>query len=126
MAWRHTKGLPYVTAPLLYEDNLYVIRNGGILSTFDPATGRPLREERLKNAVGEYYAQPVAGEGKIYFISKDGKVSVIRAGRSWEMVSSGDLDETVIASPAIAGSRIYVRSEETLYCFGAKNARDGE
>ena len=44
------------------------VRNGGILSTFDPETGKLLREERLKEALGEYYASPVAGDGKVYFI----------------------------------------------------------
>ncbi len=50
---------------------------------------------------------------------------MIRAGRNWELISSGDLAESVIATPAIAGSRIYVRTEETLYCFGAKTAPGG-
>jgi outer membrane protein assembly factor BamB len=117
--WRHGKGLPYVTAPVLYEGVLYVIRNGGILSTFDPETGQLQREERLKDGTGDYYAQPVAGDGKIYFINHDGKASVIRAGAKWEMLSSGDLDEAVIATPAIAAGRIFVRTKGTLYCFGA-------
>lgn len=123
--WRHTKGLPYVTAPLLYKKVLYVIRDGGILSTFDPDTGKVLREERLKDGIGEYYAQPVAGDDKIYFINKEGKVSVIKAGAKWELLSSGDLDEQVIATPAIAGGRMYVRTEGTLYCFGEKANGNG-
>jgi outer membrane protein assembly factor BamB len=118
--WRHTKGLPYVTAPLLYENVLYVVRNGGILSTFEPGTGKLLREERLKDALGEYYASPVAGDGKVYFINKDGKATTIKAGAAWEVLSSGDLAEQVIATPAIAEGRIYVRTEGTLYSFGVK------
>jgi outer membrane protein assembly factor BamB len=122
VGWRHRKGLPYVTGPLLYNNILYVIRDGGILSTFNPDTGQLLREARLKDALGEYYASPVAGDGKVYFVNKDGKVSVIRAGANWEMLSTGDLDEQVIATPAIAGSRIYIRTEDNLYCFGVKDA----
>jgi outer membrane protein assembly factor BamB len=118
VGWRHTKGLPYLTAPLLYDNVLYVIRDGGIVSTFDPETGKVLREERLKDAIGEYWSQPVAGEGKIYFVSKEGKATVIRAGADWEKLSTGDLDEQVIATPAIAGGRIYIRTEGMLYCFG--------
>lgn len=121
VVWHHTKGAPYVTAPLLYEGVLYVVRNGGILSTFDPQTGKLLREERLKNAIGDYYASPVAADGRIYFASKDGKITVIRAGRDWEVVSSGNLDEQVIATPAIAGGRIYVRTDQSLYCFSASS-----
>ena len=126
VAWRYSKGLPYVTAPLLYENVLYVIRNGGILSTIDPLTGKLLQESRLKDAIGEYYAQPVAGDGKIYFVSKDGKVTVIQSGAAWRQLSSADLQEQVIATPAIAGSRLYIRTEGTLYCFTAAPQRAGD
>ena len=124
VVWRYTKGLPYVTAPLLYHNILYVIRNGGILAAIDPESGKLLREARLNDAIGEYYAQPVAGDDKIYVVNKDGKVTVIRPGVPWQQLSSGDLDEQVIATPAIAGDRIYVRTERTLYCFALKQPRD--
>jgi outer membrane protein assembly factor BamB len=116
--WRYTKGMPYVTAPLLYLDVLYIIRDGGILASFHPETGQLLREERLKEAIGDYYASPVAGDGKIYFVNKEGKISVITAGRDWKLLYSADLQEQVIATPAIAGGRIYIRSESGLYAFG--------
>ena len=122
IAWRYTNGLPYVTAPVLYDGVLYVIRSGGILATFNPETGQLMGEARLKDGIGDYYAQPVAGDGKVYFINHDGRVSVIRAGEKWEMLSTGDLDEAVIATPAIAASRIYVRTDGTLYCFGVKES----
>jgi outer membrane protein assembly factor BamB len=121
VGWRYAKGLPYLTGPLLYNEILYVIRGGGILATFNPETGELLRQERLKDAIGDYYASPVAGDSKIYFVNKEGKVTVIRAGANWEILSSGDLDEPVIAAPAIADSRIYIRTEGTLYCFGSKS-----
>lgn len=120
VGWRYAKSMPYVTAPLLYENVLYVVRNGGILATFDPESGKLLGEARLKNAIGDYYASPVAGDGKIYFVNQDGKVTVLRAGASWTELSSGDLAEQVIATPAIADGRIYIRTAETLYCFGGK------
>ncbi|HLY20289.1 MAG TPA: PQQ-binding-like beta-propeller repeat protein, partial [Bryobacteraceae bacterium] len=116
--WRHTKGMPYVQAALLYQGVLYVVRTGGIVTVFDPETGKVLREARLKDALGEYYAQPVAGDGKVYFVSEEGKISVIKAGADWEMLSSGDVEGSVIATPAIADSRIYLRTDENLYCFG--------
>jgi hypothetical protein len=120
VGWRYTKGVPYVLAPVIYGHVLYSIRGGGILTTIDPETGQQLREERLKDALGDYYAQPVAGDGKLYFISQEGKATVVRAGKDWERISSGDFKEQVIATPAIANSRIYVRTEEMLYCFGTK------
>ncbi|MBC7926775.1 MAG: PQQ-binding-like beta-propeller repeat protein [Bryobacteraceae bacterium] len=116
--WRHTKGVPYVTAPLLFRDVLWLVRNGGIVSTLDPATGKVLKESRLKDAIGEYYAQPVAAEDRIYFVSKDGKVTVTTAKAEWEILSSGDLAEDVIATPAIADSKVYIRTDKSLWCFG--------
>lgn len=120
--WRHTKGLPYVTAPLLYKGILYVVRDGGILATFDPATGKLLREERLKEALGPYYASPVAADGKIWFVNLEGKVSVVRAGADWEVIASADLGEQVIATPAISNGCLYLRTDKSLYCFGSKPA----
>ena len=63
--------LPYVTGALLYENVLYVISSGGILTTFYPDTGEVIRKERLKDGIGDYYASPIAG---------DGKTTVLRAG----------------------------------------------
>lgn len=120
--WRYKRGLPYVTAPLLYQGVLYVVRNGGILATFDPESGRQFGEQRLKDAIDDYYAQPVAGDGKVYFVSKEGKISVIRAGEKWELLSSSDLEEQVIATPAIVDGRIYLRTAGTLYCFAVPAA----
>ncbi|HYP12478.1 MAG TPA: PQQ-binding-like beta-propeller repeat protein [Bryobacteraceae bacterium] len=123
IVWRHTKGLPYVTAPLVYQGIMYIVRDGGILSAFDPETGKVLHEGRLKDAIGAYYASPVAADGKIYFVSKEGKLTVIKPGAPWEVLASADLAEQVIATPAIAGDRIYVRTEGYLYAFGAAGAR---
>lgn len=119
IGWRQMKSLPYVTAPLLLGDTLYVVRNGGILATYKAETGDVIKQERLKDAPGEYYASPVFADGKIYFASKDGKVTVIKPGAdgSWETLASADLDEQIIASPAIADNRIYIRTDQTLYSF---------
>src|SRR5699024_1259967 len=77
--WRYEKSLPDVPGVLLYRDVLYLIRNGGILQTVDPATGKALRQGRLPHAMDEYYASPVAGDGKVYLISRNGSVSVLQA-----------------------------------------------
>lgn len=118
IGWRHTKGLPYVTAALLYNNVLYVIRDGGILTTLDPVTGKVTREDRVKEAIGQYYASPVAADGKVFLVNKDGKASVLHAGADWKVLSTGDFGEQVIATPAIANSRVFLRTESALYCFG--------
>ncbi len=118
--WRFIKGMPSLAGALLYQGVLYVVRSG-IVTTFDPASGKLLRQERLMDAVGDYYASPVAGDGKIYLASLDGKVTVLKAGTDWKVLSTADLDEQLIATPAIADSRIYIRTAGKLLCFAAKN-----
>lgn len=108
-----------LTGALLYQNMLYIIRSG-IVSTFDPETGRLLRQERIKNAVGDYYASPVAADDKIYLANPEGKVTVLKAGSDAQILSTGDLGEQVIATPAIAGGRVYFRTEGTLFCFGIR------
>ena len=48
------------------------------------------------------------------------KVTIVKPGAEWEQLSTADLDEQVIATPAIAGDRLFVRTDGTLYCFGGK------
>jgi outer membrane protein assembly factor BamB len=73
----------------------------------------------VKDALGEYYASPVAGDGKIYLASLEGKVTVLKAGADWEVLSTGDLGEAVVATPAIADRRVFIRTEGRLYAFGS-------
>jgi hypothetical protein len=56
--WRFKKNLPYIPAPLIYQDVYYMVRTGGIVTSLDPATGRLLKEGRSRDAIGQYYASP--------------------------------------------------------------------
>jgi outer membrane protein assembly factor BamB len=119
VVWRYTKGTQTIAGALLYQNILYLIKDG-IVSTFEPESGKLLRQERVKNALGSYYASPVAADGKIYLVNLEGKVTVLKAGADWQILSTGDLGEQVSATPAIADSCIYFRTDETLFCFVAK------
>ena len=116
--WRYDKSLPDVAGVLNYRDVLYLIRNGGILQTLEAPTGKMIRQGRLPQAVDEYYASPVAGDGKVYMISLNGNVTVLEAGGNWGIASSADFGEEVFATPAIADGRIWVRTATALYAFG--------
>ena len=85
--WRTRKNLPYIPAPLLYGDVLYLVKTGGIITSLDPATGKLLKEGRSREALGEYYASPVAADGKIYLANVDGKITVLKAGREWDVLT---------------------------------------
>lgn len=115
--WRYQKSLPDVPGVLLYRKTLYLIRNGGILQTLDPSNGKMLKQGRLPHALDEYYASPVAGDGKIYMISRNGNATVLEAGAEWSILSEGEFGEEVFATPAIADGHIWVRTATSLYDF---------
>jgi len=114
--WRYDKSLPDVPGILLYRGVLFLVRNGGIVQTLDPATGKLLKQGRLP-ALDDYYASPVAGDGKVYMISRNGKVSVLEGGGEWKASLAGDMGEEVFATPAIADGHIWVRTTTALYDF---------
>ncbi|MEZ5403727.1 MAG: PQQ-binding-like beta-propeller repeat protein [Bryobacteraceae bacterium] len=117
--WKFAKSIPYVTSAVLHGGVVYYVRDGGIFSAIEAATGKVLKQGRLGEAAAEFYASPVVGGDLIYLADKDGKVAVVKAaGADWEVLATNDLDEQIIATPAIANNRIYLRTEATLYCFG--------
>ena len=68
-------------------------------------------------ALGDYYASPVAADGKLFTVSEEGKLTVLKAGGQWEILSVNDLGEPAHATPAIADGKLYVRTHKALYCF---------
>ena len=96
-----------------------MVKDGGIVTKVEAATGHLLQEERVP-AVGNYFASPVAGDGKVYFCSEPGTVSVVAAEKDWRVISSRDFHEKIYATPALQGNRLYLRTEEALYCFQGK------
>ena len=115
--WDLKKSLPDVPSPLIADGVLYLVRNGGILTTVDPQTGQVFKRGRLKEAIDTFYSSPVAGDGKVYAASEKGKVVVVQAGQQWEVLATHDLGEEIYATPALADGRLYLRTMEALYCF---------
>jgi outer membrane protein assembly factor BamB len=116
--WRYEKSfIGVVPSPLLYQDVLYIVKNGGILTSFDPRTGKVLKAGRLRDAIESYFASPVAASGRIYFVSEAGKLVVVEGGREWKVLSVHPLDEETYATPALSGGRIFVRTAAHLYSF---------
>jgi outer membrane protein assembly factor BamB len=117
--WRYKKSFSAMITPLVYRDVLYLLKHGGILTTLDPRTGDVLKSGRTEGAIDEYFASPVAADGKVFLLSHSGKLTTLKAGPQWEVLAVGDLDEISEATPAIADGRIYVRTHKALYGFGA-------
>ena len=115
--WRAEKSVPYFASPVIYKGVLFTVRTGGILSSYDPATGKIHKQGRIPDAAADYWASPVAGGGRLFFANTDGKVSVMTAAAQWDAVSSVELGEPVHASPALADGRLIVRGAKHLFCF---------
>ena len=117
-SWRFKKNLSFIPAPLIYRDVYYMVRDGGIITSLNPATGELLKQGRSPGALGEYYASPVAADGKLFLSSGEGKISVLKAAAEWEVLQVNDIGEEIHATPALSDGRIYVRTHSSLYCFG--------
>lgn len=115
--WTLKRNLPYVPSPLLYRGVIYLVKEGGIITSLDAATGSIHKQGRAPDAPGEYYASPVAADGKIYLLSEAGKATVLKAGPQWEVLSVNDLGEECTATPAMSDGRIFVRTRSALRMY---------
>lgn len=120
VAWRYTRGLPYVPSSLLYRGNFYMARDGGMVTCLDAKTGEARYEQERIGAGGSYYPSPIAADGRIYICSNDGKFTVFRAGENPEVLARAELGERCTTTAAMTGNRLYVRSVNYLWCFGEK------
>jgi outer membrane protein assembly factor BamB len=118
--WRTEKKLADASTPLLYEGVLYLVRNGGVLSSLDSGTGRILRQEHLAEMERAVFASPVAAEGKVYVVNESGRIAVIRAGGEWRVLAVNDVREKCYATPALVQGIILIRSEHSLWAFQQK------
>jgi outer membrane protein assembly factor BamB len=119
--WRFEKFVPFVASPLFYQGRIYTVKDGGILTCLDAKTGQQHKSARVMGT-GNYYASPVAGDGKIYLLSQRGTLSVVSAEPQWQVIHSAEFGEETYATPALLDGRIYLRTSGHLYCFGQEAA----
>ena len=117
--WEVKTGAPYVSSLLYYQGVIYIASESGVGTAVDAADGKTLWKERLG---GVFTASPVAGDGKVYLLNEEGEAFVLQAGREFKVLSSNKLEERTLASPAIAGSQIFIRGDDHLFCIGSQPA----
>ncbi len=115
LAWEERKAFPYVPCPLVLGDHLYTVNDQGIASCHVLKTGEKVWSERLGSPVT---ASPLLVDGKIYAIGEDGQVYVYEAAPKFKLLGKSGIDENVMASPAVADSRLYIRGKTHLFCIG--------
>jgi len=118
LAWRLDKTVPDVLTPLLYRGRLYVADDARrVAACLDARTGKKLWENSL-GMKGVLRASFTAGDGKIYVISQNGEVAVLAAGDQFKVLSRIEMGERpCLASIAIAGGRLFIRTAKGLYCI---------
>ena len=113
VAWKATdQPLPIMSSPVLAGKELYSVSDRGVALCFDALTGKEVWRCRLR---GEHLASPTLAAGRLYFCARDGKTTVLKAGRQLETLAESKLDAVVTASPAIVGDAIFLRSDTHLY-----------
>ncbi len=125
IAWRHDEDTPYVPSPLLYANGLYFLKsNSAILTRLDAASGKRDFMERLEG-LQNVYASPVAADGRVYVVGRDGTTAVLGAGPTLEVLAVNLLDDEIDASPALVGADIYLRGHRYLYRIGTRGHAAG-
>jgi outer membrane protein assembly factor BamB len=117
MVWRAPGGGSYAASLVYYDGLLYFTNDVGVLTCADAKTGARVWQMRLD---GVFFASPVAADGKIYFVSQTGETIVVKAGRVPAILARNDLGERLVASPAIAGGQIFLRSDGMLFAVGKR------
>ena len=118
IAWHQPTAGPYNPSPLLYGDYLYVLFDFGFLSCHDARTGRPVYDkQRVRTDPTSFTASPWAANGKIFALSEDGDTFVFASGPDFKVLHKNSLDEMCMATPAMVGDRLLIRTLTKLYCL---------
>jgi outer membrane protein assembly factor BamB len=105
-----------LSSPLFYNNRLYVVKAGGLSSCYDARDGKVLWERTRLGNFGDYYASPIAADGKVFISGKNGFIVVLEDGPELKVLGKNDIGEEIIATPAIADGRIFIRTRENLIC----------
>ena len=112
VTWKADKQIPQKPSLLLYDDRLYFVSDNGIVRCVNPVTGEDVWFDRLS---GDYSASPLESEGQLYFCSQNGTCTVLQAGDEFRELAKNTLDADFMASPAVAGQALFLRSTTHLY-----------
>jgi outer membrane protein assembly factor BamB len=112
VAWSLQRGAPLTPSPLLVGDELYIVNDGGIASCLDARTGAVHWQQRLG---GTYSASPIFADGRIYFLAEQGVATTIAPGKEFRRLGTSTLDGAMLASMAVSGGSLFIRSDTHLY-----------
>jgi outer membrane protein assembly factor BamB len=110
--WKFKKGVPLRSSPILVDGLLYFTSDGGILRCLEASTGVQVYQTRIGDA---YSASPIYADGRLYFFSEDSGSFVVEPGRTFKLIAHDELEEGCMATPAVSGNALFVRTKMALY-----------
>jgi len=122
VAWEYSKNVPTMASGVLVDDLVFMVDDGGIATCLELETGARLWRERIG---GQYSASPLYAKGRLYFFDREGTSVVLKAGRKFEVLASNELDSGFMASPAVVGDAMLLRTKTHLYRVEAPKAGEG-
>ena len=117
VAWKVTRQAPQKPSPVLSGDEVYMVADNGIVTCMDALTGQIHYSERLG---GEFSASPLVAGDRIYFFDQTGKSTVLAAGKQFRVLGTSSLGDGFMASAAVAGDSLILRSKTRLYRIEAR------
>ncbi len=112
VAWKYPRASAKRSSPLLVGDWLFLVDSEGVAACVEAKTGKEMWKARLG---GSYSASPIHANGKVYFFDENGKATVIEAGPKYKVIAVNRLDDGFMASPAVSGGALYLRTKKALY-----------
>lgn len=106
-----------------YKGQIFLLRHRGEIVCLNPATGQTVWSASLPRGTASYYASPVIGNGSLYAAREDGVMFAARVEGSFQLLSETPMGERIVASPALAGGRLYVRGDQHLFCIDGARTR---
>lgn len=118
ISWSQSKAAPYNPTSIVYEDRLYVLHDRGLFACYDARDGHEIYPLQRIPEGRAFTSSPWAYDGKIFCLNEDGVTFVIKAGDQFELLHDNKLadDDMCMATPAIAGDRLLIRTSARLYC----------
>jgi outer membrane protein assembly factor BamB len=112
VAWKLEKGIAKTASPVIVDDLFYMVRDDGVVTCLEAATGNQVWSQPVG---GHFAASPVYADGRLYFCNEQGKTFVIKPGRTCELLATNQLAIGCMASPAVSGRALFLRTKTHLY-----------
>jgi len=112
VAWSVDSMVPNTASPVLVDDLLYLVTDDGMVTCLDTADGKEVWRQRIN---GKYAASPVHADGRLYFFNQAGETTVLKPGRTFQLLAANTLSDGFMASPAVAGKAFILRTKTSLY-----------